>query len=130
MERQVRGAPWVCTGTEYTRNWSKPLCYGKVRIARIENKVKLLISELLLALLFFFPSSSFLSLTSDESTDSLFTALLPIIRQFASIHEDAASILLASRKRKRAAQLHEPDLGSHAFLARGGDFSNPNRSLN
>ncbi|OWM80028.1 hypothetical protein CDL15_Pgr010006 [Punica granatum] len=86
-------------------------------------------SELLLALLFLFPSSSLLSFTSDESISSLFAALFPVICQFASVHEDAASILLASRKRKRAAQLHEPDLGGHAFFAESGDFSDPNRSL-
>ncbi|PKI33529.1 hypothetical protein CRG98_046085 [Punica granatum] len=88
-----------------------------------------LISELLLALLLLFPSSSPLSLTSDEFTSSLFAVLLPVIRQFASVHEAAASIPPASRKRKRAAQLHEPDPGGHAILAGGRDFLDPNRSL-
>ncbi|PKI67373.1 hypothetical protein CRG98_012243 [Punica granatum] len=95
---------------------------------RKEN-VKLLTYELLLALLFLFPSSSLISLTSDESTRSLFAALFPVIRQFATVHEDAASILLASRKWKKAARVHEPDLGGHAFLAGGRDLLDPNQSV-
>ncbi|KAK4799288.1 hypothetical protein SAY86_024653 [Trapa natans] len=73
-----------------------------------------LISQLLLALLLIYPASSLLSLASDDpnSSDQLFTALLPLIQQFASLHEIAASLLPASRKRKRSpSQLSDPDPG-------------------